>query len=184
MRYSPEHLPDLADRHGQSAYIQRVSASLAAIFKIGLGDHIHCSVFRKYPQNPPSVAQMEESLGPVYKGLLPVVKAAVPPRYRMVLAHQCSYDRRKFVHFTFKDGNDMVSLVIARKEAGETLAGLSVAGQASGIPVYRSAADRYEVAAFEADEYLAFVVSELKKGENLQVAVGLAPGVRHFLQKA
>lgn len=182
--YSRERLPALTDRPAQNAYIQKVSSTLAAVLKVGLGDHIHCSIFRKYPQNPPPVEQMAEKLGPEYRGLLHLVKSAVPDGYRVIMAHQCSYSGRKFTHLTLEKDGGLLSLVIARKQPGESLEGLAPSLDASGIPVYQSAAGRYEVAGFEGGEYLAFVVSELRGNANLQIAAGLAPRVREFLEKA
>ena len=43
-RWTRPALPDLADRRGQDVFIQKVSESLSAVLKVGLGDHIHCSV--------------------------------------------------------------------------------------------------------------------------------------------
>jgi hypothetical protein len=171
------------DRPGQDAYFRKVSTKLAAILKVGLGDHIHCSVFRKYPQNPPPVEKMESDLGPSYKGLLPVVRAAVPEGYRVIMGHQCGYAGRRFIHLTLKKGDDLLSLVIARRQPGETVAGLSPAGGPAGLPIYQSAADRYQVAGFEAGDFLAYVVSDLKRKSNLQIAAAVAPGVREFLMK-
>jgi len=184
LNYSRDRMPALSDRPGQNAYIQRVSATLAAVLKVGLGDHIHCSVFRKYPQNPPPVENLEADLGPAYKGLLPVVRAGVPDGYRVIMAHQCGYAGRKFIHLTFEKGGDLLSLVIARRNAGESLVGLSPASEPSGIAIYQSGAERYQVAGFEAGNFLAYVVSDLKSQANLQIAVNLAPGVREFLMKA
>jgi anti-sigma factor (TIGR02949 family) len=184
LRFSPERLPALTDRPAQNAYIQRVSASLTAVLKVGLGDHVHCSIFRKYPKNPPSVENMETDLGPAYKGLLPVVRAAVPDDYQVVMAHQCSYLGRKFIHFTFEKNGTLLSLVVARKQDGESLEGLAPTGQPSGIPIYQSAAGRYRVAGFEAGNFFAYVVSDLKDNANLEIATSVAPGVRQFLMTA
>jgi len=183
VNYSRERMPDLSDRPGQNAYIQRVSASLASVLKVGLGDHIHCSIFRKYPQNPPPIEKMEAALGPVYKGLLPVVRAAAPEGYRVIMAHQCSYAGRKYIHLTLEKGGDLLSLVITRKNPGESLGGLSAAGESSGVPIHQSAAGRYQVAGFEAGDFLAYVVSDLKGKANLQIAANLAAGVRDVLMK-
>jgi len=60
---------------------------------------------------------------------------------------------------------------------------LSKTTQASGVPIYQAAAGRYEVAGFEAGDFLAYVVSDLKSDDNLQVATNLAPVVRDFLVK-
>ena len=54
----------------------------------------------------------------------------------------------------------------------------------SSIRIYQSAAESYQVAGFEAGEFLAYVVSGLKDKANLQVAVSMAPGVREFLMKS
>ena len=179
----PERMPALTDRPGQNTYIARVSANLAAVLKVGLGDHIHCSIFRKYPKEPPPIEKMEGELGPTYAGLLPVVRAAVPQGYRVIMAHRCSYAGRHFIHFTLEKDGSLLSLVVARKESGESLANLSRATESSGIPIYQSVAGRYEVAGFEAGDYFAYVVSELRSKANLQIAAAMASGVHDFLIK-
>jgi anti-sigma factor RsiW len=183
LSWSSERLPAINDRPAQNAYIQKISASMAAVLKVGLGDHIHCAVFRKYPKTPPTVDVMEEKLGPSFKGLLPVVRASVPAGYRIVMAHQCTYNERKFVHFTMERNGTLLSLVIARKQPGDSLEGLSVSGDPAGTPIFESGAQRYQVAGFDAGNFLAYVVSDLKGAVNLQVASDLAPVVRDFLLK-
>ena len=176
-----EQMPAIADRPAQTSYIQKVSASVAAVLRVGLGDHIHCSVFRKYPENPPPVEQMEKDLGPQYQGLLPVVRAALPSGYRVVMGHECTYAGRKFIHLTMEKDGNLLSLVVARKQEGETLEGLSAAARAGAVQIFQSAADRYQVAGFEAGNFFAYVVSDLKGKANLEVASTLAPSVHKFL---
>ncbi len=125
--------------------------------------------------------EMEAKLGPEYRGLLPLVQPAVPPGDRVVMAHQCSYGGRHFVHLTMRRGDDVISVVITKKNPGETLNTLSPATTASGVPVYQSTAERYHVAGFESERYLAFVVSTLDGRKNLQLAAALAPSVRRLL---
>jgi len=72
---------------------------------------------------------------------------------------------------------------VARKQDGESLSALAPALEASGVPVYQAGAQRYQVAGFEAGEFLAYVVSGLKSKANLQIAAELAPAVREFLMK-
>lgn len=151
------------------------------MLKVGLGDHIHCSVFRKYPKNPPSFEEMAEKLGPAYQDLAPLVKARVPEEYRIILAHQCGYQGRRFVHLTLSNGSNLLSLVITRKQAGETLHGLATSRQPSGVPIYQATARNYDVAGFETDQFLAYVVSDLGAKQNLEIAANLAPSVHHFL---
>lgn len=174
-------LPAVGDRAAQASYIQKISARVARVFKPGLGDHIHCALFRKYPENPPDIQEMEAKLGDEYKGLLPLVGPAVPEGYKVVLAHQCTYAGRKFVHLTMRKGTDVISLVIARKNEGETFTALSPEMNASGVPVYQTATENFQVAGFESEHYLAFVVGDLKGTVNLDIAVALAPAVRRLL---
>jgi len=174
---------DVADRAGQDVFIHRVSQTVSKVLRVGLGDHIHCAVFRKYPKNPPDIAQLAESIAPTFQGLVPVVRASVPDRYRILMAHQCGYSGRRFVHVTLSDGSNLMSLVIARKEPGESLAGLSPSMRASNVPVFQATAERYEIAGFETAQYLAFVISDLSAGNNLQMASTLAPPVHGFLAK-
>ena len=183
MNYRRERMPELADRPGQKAYIQRVSSRLAAVLKVGLADHIHCSIFRKYPKAAPTEAQMESDLGPSYRGLLPVVRAAVPEGYRIVMGHQCGYAGRQYIHFTLEKNGELLSLVISKKGNGETLDGLPVSTETSDIPIHQSAAGRYQVAGFDAGNFLAYIVSDLKGRTNLQIASTMAPAVREFLMK-
>jgi anti-sigma factor RsiW len=181
--YPGERMPAVTDRPAQAAYIQKISSRLAAVLKVGLADHIHCAVFRKYPKAPPKVAQMESDLGPSFQGLLPVVRTAVPEGYRIVMGHQCGYAGRKYVHLTLEKNGELISLVIARKGEGETMDGLLVSTATANIPIFQSAAGRYQVAGFEAGNFLAYIVSDLRAPANLQIASTLAPMVHGFLMK-
>jgi anti-sigma factor (TIGR02949 family) len=180
-RWTRPALPDLADRRGQDVFIQKASASLSAVLTVGLGDHIHCSIFRKYPKNPPSVDEMAQKLGPAYQDLVPLVKARVPEEFRIILAHQCGYQGRRFVHLTLTNGSSLLSLVITRKQPGESMQALTVSDHASGVAVYQVAAQNYDVAGFETSQFLAYVVSDLGARQNLQIAYALAPSVHQFL---
>src|SRR5262249_13085836 len=101
-----------------------------------------------------------------------------------IMAHECSYAGRKFVHLTLEKNGGLLSLVIARKEPGDSLEGLSPAAQASGVAIYQSSASRDQVAGFAAGDFLAYVVSEQQANGHLPVAANLAAGVREFLMKA
>jgi hypothetical protein len=98
------------------------------------------------------------------------------------LAHQCGYAGRKFIHLTMEKDGRLLSLVIARKQEGETLEELSAAAKAGVVQIFQSTADRYQVAGFEAGNFFAYVVSDLKGSANLEIASGLAQGVSSFLR--
>jgi anti-sigma factor RsiW len=171
------------DRAAQEQYIDSLSANVVAIMRVGLGDHLHCAHLRKFPQDAPSSEEMAAKMGPEYAALIPAVREAVPSGHRMVLAHQCKYRGRQFVHMVVQGDKRLLSLVIARKQPGESLASPELAAirNAAGIPIYSATADRFEVAAFEAGDHLAFVVSDMAQDDHLAWAANLAPAVQQLL---
>jgi hypothetical protein len=182
VNFAPERIPAIGDRPAQNAYIQKISTRMAAVLKVGLGDHLHCAVFRKKSPVPP-VVEMEKELGPGFQGLLPVVRASVPEGYRILMAHQCDYQKRHFVHLTLEKNGSVLSLVIARKQEGESFDGLRATTR-NGIPLYQSAAGAYQVTAFDAGNFMAYVVSDVNRHTNLQIASALAPAVHDLLMKS
>lgn len=169
----------------QESYIASVSNRVAALMRVGLGDHIHCAVFRKYPKDAPSVAQLVQKLGPAYSGLIPVVRRHVPDTYQMVIAHECRYHGRKFVHLSLKGDSRLLSLVITRKREGESFEteALLPAMVQAGIPLYRAGAHRFQLASFETRDHLVYFVSDLDQGRNTQMMAAMAAQVKEILHK-
>jgi anti-sigma factor (TIGR02949 family) len=156
----------------------------AQILKVGLDDHVHCAVERQFAERRFSTEEMSYRLGAEYFGLVPLVEQEVPGEYDVVVGHRCRTNKREYVHLILKSSQTAVSLVITRKE-GESFerSDLPAVLGASGVPVYRSPLEGYEVTGFETRDYLAFVVSDAAGADNLQVASGLAVGVRDFLAR-
>lgn len=169
----------------QESYISSVSTRVVTLMRVGLGDHIHCSVFRKFPKDPPKVEDLAAKLGPQYRGLIPIVRSKIPGDYRLMLAHQCSYHRRKFVHLSLKNGSQLISLVITRKGEGETFeAGdLLPALAQSGISFYNSGVQRFQIAAFESRDYVVYFISDLPQQKNTEMMLAVAPQVKDFLSR-
>jgi len=169
----------------QESYIASVSTQIATLMRVGLGDHIHCSVFRKYPKNPPTTEEFVEEMNPQYAGLIPIVRGQVPDSYRMMLAHECRYHGRKFVHLSLMNDSNMLSLVITRKAAGESFRkeDMLPALVQSGIPMYQTGVQRFQMTAFETRDYLVYFISDLGKQQNTDLMLALGPRVKDFLQK-
>jgi len=167
----------------QESYIGTVSTHIATLMRVGLGDHIHCSVFRKYPKNPPTTEQFIAKMNPQYAGLIPIVRSQVPDNYRMMLAHQCGYHRRKFIHLSLMSDSNMLSLVITRKGDGESFSteDMLPALVQAGIPMYQSSVQRFQMTAFETRDYLVYFISDLPKQQNTQLMLALGPKVKDFL---
>jgi len=161
-----------------------LSQLTASILKIGLGDHIHCAIDSQFAKQHYTFEKMSQELGPEYAGLVPLVKKRIPPEFEIVAAHRCSFNGRRFVHLVLKNRETVLSLAITKKE-GESFpqGGLLAAWSASGVPLYEDQVHGMEVAGFETRDYLAFVVSNLDKKQNLEIASNLAPAVHGFLAK-
>jgi len=167
----------------QESYIGSVSTRIATLRRVGLGDHIHCAVFRKYPKNPPTTQDFIEKMNPQYAGLIPIVRNQAPDSYGMMLAHQCSYHRRKFVHLSLMNDSNMLSLVITRKGDGESFntEDMLPALVQAGIPMYQSSVQRFQISAFETRDYLIYFISDLPKQQNTELMLALGPKVKDFL---
>jgi|SRR5215467_15336000 len=87
-----------SDGRVQAAFIQKISQTLSTVLRDGWRDSVHCAVLSGVPKKTPGLEQVTESMGPVYKGLVPLVKASLPPEYRIVMGHQWDYGGRRFVH--------------------------------------------------------------------------------------
>lgn len=169
----------------QQSYIASVSTRIPMLMRVGLGDHIHCSVFRKYPKNPPAVEQFVHDLTPQYAGLIPIVRKEVPKSYRMSLAHLCRYNGRRFVHLSLMNDSNMMSLVMTRKSDGESFntETMMPALVQAGIPMYQAGVQRFQMSAFETRDYLVYFISDMSKQQNTDMMLALAPQVKDFLNK-
>lgn len=167
----------------QESYIASVSTQIATLMRVGLGDHLHCSLFRKYPKSPLSMEEVVAEMPAEYAPLIPVVRENVPDTYRMTLAHQCGYHGRNFIHLSLMDGSKMLSLVITRKGAGESFRteNMMPALVQSGIPMYQSGVQRFEMTAFETREHLIYFISDLPKDQNTNLMLAMAPRVKDAL---
>jgi hypothetical protein len=177
----------------QDAYIALVSTRVGALMSIGLKDHIHCSVFRKYPRKLPTTEEIlhptrEEgvkAISPQYAGLIPIVRSLVPETYRLTLAHQCTYKGREFIHLSLMDNSNMLSLVITRKVNRESFRAEDMlpALSESGIPMYQVGVHRFDISAFATSDYLVYFISDLDKQHNTQLMLALAPQVQGFFAR-
>ncbi len=169
----------------QDSYIAAIANRVPTLMRVGLKDHVHCAYYRKYPKNPPQMEQFVADMGPQYQGLIPIVREKVPSEFRLEQAHQCSYKKRKYVHMVLKSGSRLMSLVLAKKGDGESFRteDLRPALAESGIPMYRSGVQHFQIGAFETRDYLVYVISDLSEQQNSEMMLALAPAVKAFLGK-
>jgi hypothetical protein len=170
---------------------QLISAEAREIMRVGLIDHIHCTLLAKKWMQPLTVEKMEQAsgrtaLGPEFIGLVSLVREGVGSNFRIIQGHRCFVNGREYVHLILTgDKAEILSLVITER-AGESFARANLASalKATDVPLYRTAQGQLQIAGFETDRYLAFVISNLAETDNLRVASSLAPSVYSFLRRA
>lgn len=173
------------DKDAQANFIRALEAGLPGIVKVGLSDHLHCAVFRKFPRQYPIVAVAAEQLGPKYLPLVAMLEAQIPKGSRLLMAHRCTYQGRKYVHLVVKNDEGLLSLLITDRQPNESFAreNLSPSSGAAGVSIFQTRAQNYEVAGFETTDELAFVVSDLSQEANFEIASRLAPVVSAYLNR-
>jgi len=155
----------------EEAILRKTSGRLAAVLKVGLRDHLECAVFRKYSKQPVDASQMAADLGPAFADLAPLIQAKLPHNFRVIQGHRCKAGGRQYTHLIMSGGGKTVSLILTRKEAGESLSG----------GIHQAGVDRFQVVGFESHDYLAYVISDMDAGQTLQLEADLAPTVREYL---
>ncbi|MCC6293260.1 MAG: hypothetical protein IT164_11470 [Bryobacterales bacterium] len=169
----------------QESYIASVSNHVASIMRVGLRDHLHCSHFRKFPKDEPKLENIEQKLPAPYRGMIPIVRKHVPAGFQLMITHECGYQGRKFVHLALKRRSQLLSVVLAVKQDGESFKTeeLIPALTEAGIPFYRSGAQQFQIAAFESDRHLIYIVSDVSQAENMRTMTAMAPELRTYLNK-
>jgi anti-sigma factor (TIGR02949 family) len=166
----------------QESYIAAMSRQVAAMLRVGLGDHLQCAVIEQRADRSRGAV---DNLPAKFKELIPIARQYVPGELPLILAHECRYHSRKFVHLTFGNDRNLLSLVIARKQDGESFgtAKLRSTLSASGIPMYTAGVKQFQVAAFESRDFLVYTVSDLPRQNNLALLTALSPALQTLLDQ-
>ena len=165
----------------EKSYIEEHTAGLPTLFRPAVGDHLHCSVLRKYPKNKLDSEKVAASLGEGYSGSIRLVNDALPA-YHVVAAHRCSHDGRSFVHVTLQDDRSLLSLIVTRKDPGESFAKQDqVLAQPEQLPIRDAISKDYRAAAVETGHHLVYLVSDLSRQENIGLMRRIDPKLRDLL---
>jgi hypothetical protein len=168
----------------QESYFATISQQVSGIMRVGLGDHVHCAVFRKYPRQAPPPEKIAADMGPQYLPLVKLIRDNISPDLRVTMAHRCKYHGRPFVHLAMIDGSHLASLVIAERQPGETFqtSGLTPALSDQNLPVYHSNVQRFQIDGFQTGSHLVYLISDLPKDANDRLMASVANPVREFLK--
>jgi hypothetical protein len=138
-----------------------------SVLRIAAGDHLHCAVVRQRVTKPVG----QDKLAPRWKAVLAIARAHAPAGLHLGVAHECTFEGRKFVHISFRDAGRLLSVIVTRRGEWERLP--------AGLHAGRLHA--YEVAGFEAAGYLVYTVSDLSRTENKRILSAMAPAIREAL---
>ena len=171
-------------RGAEPRHERAATAQTAELLTIGLNDHSFCAIDHNLASRRFTREEMSQKMGPEFAGLVDLVEQKAPGEYEVVVGHRCQFAGRPFIHLILRNQETIISLAITKKN-GESFPAEAArnALQASGVSLYESRIQNYEVTGFETRDYLAFVVSNLPKEDNVRIASNLAPGVRDFLMK-
>ena len=170
----------------QSLNFQRGSRVVASVLSLGVSDHLHCAIqSHAYRDQGRPPEELREGLGTQYEGLLEVVQKGLPG-FQVLEAHQCRVpgSPRRYVHFIASGRGTILSVILTKKQ-GESLPNgrLLVASTASGVNLYKAHLDGMNVAGFEPNDYLGYVVADLGENDVMQIAAGIAPAIRNALRE-
>ncbi len=181
LRNQPQRLASVYENNSA----RLLSGQTRKVLDIGLSDHLECAIHNGFAASRFTFDEMARELGATYVGLVPLVKERVGADYEVVVGHHCMADGRQFVHLILRNKEKILSLVITGKN-GESFSGSdqTIVSESSGVPLYQARLQNLEVAGFETKDYLAFVASDSRPQDNLQLAANVAPFVRDFLDKS
>lgn len=179
-------------RPNESPASQAVQITLRETMQTAVGDHKNCAVHFRLTEEPITLIEAAKKYGRFNKDLEKVVLASLKEvsarkaagetstektagktvgKIELLEAHSCVFQGRRFAHVVLRRGKEIISLLVTDADlSGETISNQTV--------------DNLQVAAFGASRYAVFVVSDLSKEENSQIAATLAPVVRRHIEQA
>lgn len=167
----------------QNRYIDSMLQKVSFAMGVGLSDHIHCAVFRKYAKQAPAVETLRADLPPEHRGVLTVVQAGVPRDFTAHLAHECTFRGRAYIHIAMKNDTNLISLILTRRRAGETLVenGLTPVISRGGLDLYGASAQRFQMSGFETATHFAYLVSDASPAETHRLMLAIGGELRNLI---
>ena len=173
---------------GDDNAFQELSTRAQNLIRVGLVDHVHCAIVSQQWKRFLSLEEMKAktgplALGPEFIGLVPAVQAKLGADYKLIQAHRCVANHRRYIHLILTGNQGAILSLIITEKNNESFnqSEMVEVMRASGIPIYRSRQGVLEVAGFESNKYLAYVVSNLDRATNLNVASLMAPVIFNHL---
>ena len=170
--------------------LRTASARVQEILRVGLIDHVHCAILSQRWKQSVTFDEMKaasglQALGAEFVDLVPAMQAKLGSEFKVVQGHRCTANHRHYVHFIFTGGKGTILSLVITEKNGESFSKADAVAvmNASGIPIYEDRQGILEIAGFESDRYLAYIVSNLDRAASLGIASQLAPMVHDHLHR-
>ncbi len=160
-----------------SLHIQR--ASFVEMEADAAEDHKHCALKFSLPEMPISLDEAAKKYGKfnrdLDKSVLNPLKEVFGEKVKLLEAHSCIINGRRFAHIVVEYQNRVVSVLVAKREDGTETA--------NSDAISCQSIEDLRIACFETAKLDVFVVSDLDESENLKLARTISPAVKkHFEQ--
>ncbi|MEP6923426.1 MAG: hypothetical protein ABI954_03090 [Pyrinomonadaceae bacterium] len=170
-RIQPQNFPD-----SESTETRAVRAAWMEMSRQAAGDHENCAIKFNLAQAPITLAEAAEKYGrfnrDLEKAVLKPLREAFGDKIKLVEAHSCVFEKRRFAHVVLKQKNKTISVLVTdsdlKTENDET--------------IICESSDKMRVACFRTTHHAIFVVSDLPETENLMIARMISPAVRRHIE--
>lgn len=167
---------NIKSQPSDSPVAQAVQIAWREMTHAAAGDHQNCALKFNLKEKPISLAEAAEKYGKFNKDLEQAVlkplresfPAGTSQEIKLLAAHSCVFNGRRFTHIVLRRRNETISVLVTDTDAAND-ANKEIISQTS---------DNLQVAGFSTKNHLIFVVSDLPPEENLTVAQIIADPVR------
>lgn len=166
----------------ESPIVRAVQAAWHELAETAIGDHKNCAVKFRLEEKPITLTEAAARFGRFNKDLDKTVIAALqkspatkPDEIKLLSAHSCVFQNRRFAHLVLKYRNRVVSILVADTDLPDA-DGETIAVQTDG--------DRTRATSFKTAHHAVFVVSDLSEAENAAIARIISPSVRRHIERA
>ncbi|MEP6900396.1 MAG: zf-HC2 domain-containing protein [Actinomycetota bacterium] len=154
-------------------------ASFVEMEQDALSDHQHCALKFSLKEKPITLDEAAKKYGNFNKDLDKAVfeplKEVFGDKVKLLEAHSCIINGRRFAHVVLKYQERVISVLVAKREDGTQIE--------NSDAISCQSLEDLRVACFSTDKFGVFVVSDLDETENLKIARTISPAVKkHFEQ--
>src|SRR5262245_11474433 len=152
----------------------------AALAEDAVGDHRDCAIAHRLAEKPIPLNQAGRIYDRAYIDLVnAVMSGPLPERVKLVAAHSCVFQRRRFGHVILQYHDQLVSVLVTTIEEQDQ-GSSTIAGEGLTSAQF----DSYHLVHFETERHAVYLVSALSDVECLSIARAIAPSLSRHISDA